>query len=288
VWLIGLALIAVPVDRGHAAAAAECMQGKGPTESQKAPPAERLKAAKQQSPHAQAKPSQGPVASDAMVRQALDSPVTFEFQGTPLRDVVQHLADFLRIQIKLDNKALSDVGVATDVPVTCAFRNVRTRTALGLMLRELDLTWTVFDGVLLITTPEKEDSLMEARVYDVRDLVLAKDEKCKPFNDFDSLIALITSTIKPTTWDQVGGPGAIAPFESDGLAAIVVNQTWRIQEQVENLLADLRKTKSTKPGQAVARRTVGSAAVAEPDEKAASGAKPLPLPEWAPPGLPKP
>ncbi len=30
--------------------------------------------------------------------------------------------------------------------------------------------------------------------------------------DFDSLIDLITSTIHPTTWDTVGGPGSIAPF----------------------------------------------------------------------------
>ncbi len=30
--------------------------------------------------------------------------------------------------------------------------------------------------------------------------------------DFDSLIDLITSTIKPTTWDTVGGAGSVAPF----------------------------------------------------------------------------
>jgi hypothetical protein len=30
--------------------------------------------------------------------------------------------------------------------------------------------------------------------------------------DFDSLIDLITSTVQPTTWDDVGGPGSIAPF----------------------------------------------------------------------------
>jgi hypothetical protein len=30
--------------------------------------------------------------------------------------------------------------------------------------------------------------------------------------DFDSLIDLITSTIQPTTWDTVGGPGSVAPF----------------------------------------------------------------------------
>jgi len=30
--------------------------------------------------------------------------------------------------------------------------------------------------------------------------------------DFDSLIDLITSTVQPTTWDEVGGPGSIEPF----------------------------------------------------------------------------
>lgn len=30
--------------------------------------------------------------------------------------------------------------------------------------------------------------------------------------DFDSLIDLITSTVKPTSWDTVGGPGSVAPF----------------------------------------------------------------------------
>ncbi|EAQ77811.1 DUF1598 domain-containing protein [Blastopirellula marina] len=32
--------------------------------------------------------------------------------------------------------------------------------------------------------------------------------------DFDQLIDLITTTIEPETWDLLGGPGAVAPFES--------------------------------------------------------------------------
>ena len=31
--------------------------------------------------------------------------------------------------------------------------------------------------------------------------------------DFDSLIDLITTTVAPDSWDDVGGPGSIAPFE---------------------------------------------------------------------------
>jgi hypothetical protein len=33
-----------------------------------------------------------------------------------------------------------------------------------------------------------------------------------PQADFQSLIDLITSTVSPTTWDAVGGPGSIGPF----------------------------------------------------------------------------
>jgi hypothetical protein len=32
--------------------------------------------------------------------------------------------------------------------------------------------------------------------------------------DFDSLISLITSTVNPTSWDAVGGPGSVVPFPS--------------------------------------------------------------------------
>lgn len=34
-----------------------------------------------------------------------------------------------------------------------------------------------------------------------------------PQADFDSLIELITTTIAPTTWDEVGGPGSVSGFE---------------------------------------------------------------------------
>ncbi len=57
--------------------------------------------------------------------------------------------------------------------------------------------------------------------------------------DFDSLIDLITSTIKPTTWDDVGGPGSIAPFETN--LSIVVSQTQDVHEEIVDLLEQLRR-----------------------------------------------
>lgn len=60
-----------------------------------------------------------------------------------------------------------------------------------------------------------------------------------PQPDFDSLIDLITSTIQPNTWDDVGGAGSIAPFEPN--LSLVVSQTQEVHEQIVDLLEQLRR-----------------------------------------------
>jgi type II secretory pathway component GspD/PulD (secretin) len=55
----------------------------------------------------------------------------------------------------------------------------------------------------------------------------------------DQLIKMITSTIQPQTWSNVGGPGTIEYYPLG--MALVINQTPDIQEQVGELLAALRR-----------------------------------------------
>jgi general secretion pathway protein D len=57
--------------------------------------------------------------------------------------------------------------------------------------------------------------------------------------DFDSLIELITTTVQPTTWDEVGGPGSVAPFETN--LSLVISQTQEVHEQIKDLLEQLRR-----------------------------------------------
>ncbi|MFN4257734.1 MAG: hypothetical protein ACK4RK_00420 [Gemmataceae bacterium] len=54
----------------------------------------------------------------------------------------------------------------------------------------------------------------------------------------DLLIKLITNTIAPNTWSDVGGPGTIDYFPIG--MALVVNQTPDVQEQIQSLLNQLR------------------------------------------------
>ncbi len=57
--------------------------------------------------------------------------------------------------------------------------------------------------------------------------------------DFDTLIELVTSTIAPTTWDTVGGPGSIEGFPTN--LSLVISQTQDVHEQIADLLDQLRR-----------------------------------------------
>jgi HAAS domain-containing protein len=58
------------------------------------------------------------------------------------------------------------------------------------------------------------------------------DSKRRELSDAEILIRLISSTVDPDSWDEVGGPGTIAEYK--GLLAI--SQTREIHEEVERLL----------------------------------------------------
>lgn len=57
--------------------------------------------------------------------------------------------------------------------------------------------------------------------------------------DFDELIELIVSTVAPTSWDEVGGPGSIREFQTN--LSLVVSQTQEVHEQIVDLLEQLRR-----------------------------------------------
>jgi general secretion pathway protein D len=57
--------------------------------------------------------------------------------------------------------------------------------------------------------------------------------------DFESLIELITSTVAPTTWDDVGGPGSVQKFQ--GNLSLVISQTQEVHEEIADLLEQLRR-----------------------------------------------
>ena len=191
---------------------------------------------------------------EAAIEEALAKPTQLEFHETPLSDVVEWLKDQHGIEIQLDNKAISDVGIGTDTPITKRLKGVSLRSALNLMLNELNLTWTIQDEMLLITTPEEADCMLTTKVYDVADLVACRNSKDDPWDDYDTLIDMIATTVKATEWDAVGGPGSIVGASFGSAKVLVVCHTRDIQQQIAELFATIREVAKKNPNAGPPRR----------------------------------
>ena len=126
--------------------------------------------------------------------------------------------------------------------VTFSAKEIPLRTALNKILSDLGLTYVIGDDVLLITTPDKAGSILQTRLYDVRDLVLRDADPLGPA-DFDSLVEAIRTSVNPQSWERNGGPCSIAPYASNGLCTLIVVQTFDGQEQIDGLLNELRHLK---------------------------------------------
>ena len=110
--------------------------------------------------------------AEEQIFDALRQPTTMEFIEMPLQDVVDYVEDLHDIEVEIDFRAIEEVGLSSDTPITRNLKGISLRSALRLVLGELDLTYTVRDEVLLITTREEVEADLTTKVYPVADLVL--------------------------------------------------------------------------------------------------------------------
>ena len=112
--------------------------------------------------------------AEKKIEEALKQPTQIEFVETPLKDVVDYLKDLHHIEIQLDAAALKEAGVDESTPVTKNLKGISLRSALKLLLDDLQLKYVIHNEVLLITTPAKaeSDEFMTTKVYPVADIVL--------------------------------------------------------------------------------------------------------------------
>ena len=96
---------------------------------------------------------------EARIRAALNEKANFDFVETPLKDVVMYFAEQHNIPIVLNAKTLEEASISPDTPVTKSVRGITLRSALNLVLRDLELAYVVENGVLTITTKEEAQSV---------------------------------------------------------------------------------------------------------------------------------
>ena len=183
-------------------------------------------------------------------QQALARPVTIEFTGTSLKNALEDLQKAAGCKILLDEKTLSDNGIALDTPITLALEDVTLRTALEQITRPLDLGWTFRAPGFVVTTQDNVSSNPEFRIvvlYPVGDLVKTPDPGV---DDYESLIQGIGASVDPDH-----GEGTITPVPSAN--ALSIKQTWDVHEQIEAFLTALRQVKKQQSLPPGAHRPMG-------------------------------
>ncbi len=178
--------------------------------------------------------------SDELVERldkALATKVTVNFLETPLNEAVRVLAETADFPILIDKIALEEYGLTEDTPADLSSTDLPLRSALNLMLRPLDLTYTVLDGQIVITSPETADGESLTRLYFLEGTGL-------PRGDYSTAMTLIQQSIEQDSWEAVGGSGTMAPV-SDGTKsrpALLISTTFTVHEQIASLLQSLRET----------------------------------------------
>lgn len=112
--------------------------------------------------------------NEEKVYKALDANTSLDFENATLRDIITFLSDEHGITIVISKKT-EEAGVMADQIIPIAkFKEISLRSALRLLLGDLNLTYIVKDEVLKITTAEDAQSPenMSTKVYPVGDLVV--------------------------------------------------------------------------------------------------------------------
>jgi len=212
-------------------------------------------------------------AAEAHIAAVLKQPAEAVFVGVPLNDVRKALVQEHKITIEPDINALSDAKIPTDVPVTCNLTGISLRSALKVMLRQLDLAFLVWKGGIVITTPQVAQRRMVTKTYPIADLFPPAYLSQPDYVDYGSVIDLLFEHVAPSSWENVGGPGSIERGQLDGLPALTVQASYQVHEQVAHCLDQLRREIARTPEQqAEAESRPPSTPSKPPPDRVAPGA----------------
>ena len=111
---------------------------------------------------------------------ALDKSVSMPFSNeTPLEEVIKYIKtatanDIMPqgIPIYIDPVGLQEAEKTMQSPITLNLDGVTLKRSLKLLLKQLDLTYTVKEGLMTITYVKSGDQQTEIRVYPVADLAI--------------------------------------------------------------------------------------------------------------------
>jgi type II secretory pathway component GspD/PulD (secretin) len=180
------------------------------------------------------------------IEKKMTDNVTLNFDNQPLSEAVAFLENYTGLNFEIDPKALADEGYTSDTAVNLSLNNVKLKTALVHLLRQVNLTYIIDDEVVLITSPQSGAAKVYARPYYVGDLVKPVNSEIdvngeKDANQQDANIALAgvglmgdNANTNGTKWLKGDRPQADITPLIQMITTSVAPGTWKVIDPTSN------------------------------------------------------
>lgn len=159
-----------------------------------------------------------------LLRKALDKKIDVSFADTPLAEAFSRLAKTAETDIRIDRAVFEMKRVRAREPVSLTLKNQKLSMVLQAMAAPHSLTWTLQNGVIVITDLESAERNLKTAVFDVRDL--SRDD-----NEAEALHEALV--MQSEGWIENGGQGSIN-FARPGI--MVVRTTEKMHADVLKML----------------------------------------------------
>ena len=165
------------------------------------------------------------------IERQLDELVSVEMAQQPLSEALKQLGAQKGVPLHLNRRALEEIGLTEDVPVSLQLSEVPLRTALELMLEDLDLTYVNRGALLSVTTFEDAESTLLTGIYWL-------DGTGTP--DLGAIMQQIQTAMQPDTWEALGGPSRMVPMVTHHRNALMITTTSPVHHDIQSFLDALR------------------------------------------------
>ncbi|WP_391564897.1 type II secretion system protein GspD [Allorhodopirellula solitaria] len=106
------------------------------------------------------------------IKRQLETSVEMKYRNSPLGEVLDELSAITGVPIVMDQRALAAIRVNRDTPVSKSVNSrLPLKSALNILLEDLDLTYVLKNDVLNVTSREARRTMTTSRTYRVADLV---------------------------------------------------------------------------------------------------------------------
>ncbi|MEE8450629.1 MAG: hypothetical protein V3R99_01910 [Thermoguttaceae bacterium] len=178
------------------------------------------------------------------IETALDEAVSTPFVGRSLFDLAAYFRRSCSINLVVDQVALNEAGIDGHLPADVTLSDVSLGCLLDAMLEPTDLTWTVRNESLLITTEEVAADIRVLKTHDVTELVSSPEGGISSSEQCQALIEMIEKHFAPapgvSTRADPNDPVQIEAITVGNATVLVFSHQYRVHRRIEQFLNDLR------------------------------------------------